>query len=285
MEIALITFAAGDLTTDILFVKQIRDRMVYCFDIINKYPDKNTSAFQKEAEISNLFFHFTIFIFIFIPTINGMMLKIGKFRLFFLELLNLRQLCFKEFEEQFASLSLWWDSEHSSFWRASTISVMLPLHFVYIIVTCTLSTILNIILPMCAFVVLNITMLCLALCSSELNYHFYGPDAPEYEHYFKMTTAGIMVEDFPQLLMQIGYAVLMSQRFHMSLLILQWFSFAFTLWRIQFSLLQRMYDYRKGTVPAPVPFHPGEGAAADGFDFKGIEFIVVNGAEFADTAS
>lgn len=50
MEIALITFAAGDLTTDILFVKQIRDRMVYCFDIINKYPDKNTSAFQKEAD-------------------------------------------------------------------------------------------------------------------------------------------------------------------------------------------------------------------------------------------
>lgn len=84
---------------------------------------------------------------------------------------------------------------------------------------------------------LLVTTLCcwlLAISSSELNYYFFG--LPTQEYHWNSTVSGLLSEDLAQIIIQATYAIISTISFGKHISWVQWSSFAFTIWRLSFSL-------------------------------------------------
>ena len=132
-------------------------------------------------------------------------------------------------------LSWWFDKKNSI--RVRTL--LWPVYFIHL--TCTL--LLSLCVSMAFFVygfaavgcviAVNGFVFVLALSNADFNFHVYGTEGKEYA----MTISGMLAEDLPQFVIQLGYAVSMANRYGQAVSTLQWVSFSFTIWRFGYSFL------------------------------------------------
>eukprot|EP01040_Poterioochromonas_malhamensis_P012010 gene12010-13116_t len=103
------------------------------------------------------------------------------------------------------------------------------------------------------YIISSLLFFASTLTNSELLYFFHGEK--EKRSYYLCTIGGMLVEDVPQFLIQLFFAVYAYQAYGKALNGIQWFSVAFTIWRFWSTLALKWMRYEK-EVPEVVEGNP-----------------------------
>jgi hypothetical protein len=87
-------------------------------------------------------------------------------------------------------------------------------------------------------VIPNLVLFLSAISNSELNFILYGKK----ENKFPMTLIGLLVDDIPQFILQVAYAIVENRKYYQTLSPIQIASFVFTLLRLFFVSYKKYKD-------------------------------------------
>lgn len=159
----------------------------------------------------------------------------------------------------------WWFSSdpNTKAFRSAFLLILFPAHLFLILLIAMVVFFLFILKLAYSFIIMtclsalvcagNAAIFLTCMCTSEMNFHFYGRPNGSRLYHFWMTSIGVFFEDLPQLLIQASYAAVLWNVFSIKPSSLQIGSFAFTAWKIQFGLTYKifgLYEKRPENSPA-----------------------------------
>jgi hypothetical protein len=105
------------------------------------------------------------------------------------------------------------------------------------------------------FIISNLVLFLSAMSNSELNFALFGKK----ENKFPMTFTGLLVDDIPQLILQIAYAIVENRKYYQKISPIQIASFTFSSLRLFFVSYKKYTDEK----------HRLEGLE-EGRDYRGV---------------
>jgi hypothetical protein len=261
VEFSQVFFTTGDVVSDILFIIQVHSAMQA--DKVGKdqyhIPD-DASSYQlnRQVYIASLFFlclsiGFNV-AWIFIcgikvfniqPIDSGIAISdnlIRRCQAMTLSLLDtLRIIWYEEDILHIVAKAMIW-------YIALVHHLVILLAFIpCTIVLSVVMIIVSVLVCILITVITNLGIFFSAASNSELVFHFYGQKGL----YRIITMGGMFLEDVPQLLIQISYAIIAKLRYNQQVTGLQILSFAFSSWRLGYGFVLKACQ-KEEKDPAPV---------------------------------
>ena len=94
----------------------------------------------------------------------------------------------------------------------------------------------------------NVAIPFAALTNSELNYVYYlHKNDRSFNEYFLMNSIDVFVEDLPQLILQMTYAIILTKIYSQKASVIQWISIGLSIWKLTANLLLNYFGREKKT--------------------------------------
>ena len=135
-----------------------------------------------------------------------------------------------------------------------TMEVFTKSHFVYKVIILGYFLV-YVVFFVSLFIISNLVLFLSAMSNSELNFTLFGKK----ENKFPMTFTGLLVDDIPQLILQIAYAIVENRKYYQKISPIQIASFTFILLRLFFVSYKKYKDEK----------HRLEGLE-EGRDYRGV---------------